>query len=359
MGQDSGFAYRVDIIRTVAIISVLLLHAQNDLTIQQMTPFEPVRWVTVDVYQSLGRLGVPLFLMLTGMLLLQPSQYNEPLKVFFKKRWHRIGLPVIFWGIIYFAWDFLVEQKAVTSNAIIQGVLTGPYYQFWYIYLLIGLYLLTPPLRILMAHANASLIKYVLIVWLVGAALLPVAGLFTSFYLDSGVFTFTGFAGYFILGAYLATMKTRRITLIILSSIGAALTAISTYVIAATAGGVQMFYFQQYLSPTILLASAPLFLLLNTSQAPQTPNQINKTATGNPSIWRRLLSAISENTLPIFLLHVIVIAVLQRGYLGLAINGNTINSVIGVPLMTAATLFICLAIIVPLKKVPGLKKLIG
>ena len=50
---------------------------------------------------------------------------------------------------------------------------------------------------------------------------------------------------------------------------------------------------------------------------------------------------------------------LQRGYFGFAINGNTINLIVGVPLNTVITLFISLGIIILLKKVPYLKKLIG
>jgi surface polysaccharide O-acyltransferase-like enzyme len=68
---------------------------------------------------------------------------------------------------------------------------------------------------------------------------------------------------------------------------------------------------------------------------------------------------ISENTLPIFLFHMIVIYTLQQGLLGITLNGDVVNSIIGVPLMALLTLAICLAILVPLKKVPVLKRLIG
>jgi len=78
-----------------------------------------------------------------------------------------------------------------------------------------------------------------------------------------------------------------------------------------------------------------------------------------PSKLGKMLKLISENTLPIFLFHLMVLETLQRGYLGFAINGSTINSIIGVPLITVIALFLCLAVIVPLKKVPVLKKLIG
>jgi surface polysaccharide O-acyltransferase-like enzyme len=354
-----------------------------------MNWFEIIRWNTVDFYESIGRLGVPLFLMLTGALLLQPSKFGEPLGVFFKKRWARIGLPFIFWGAAFFAWDFLVEHQAFTSSAIIQGILTGPYYQFWYLYLLVGLYLLTPILRVVMAHADRNLIKYLLVLWFLGASVIPVVDLLTTYRLDTDVLTITGYVGYFILGAYLLTVQMRRSSLAIFMTLGIALTAIGTYVIAATVGGTEMYFFQQYLSPTIILASVMLFLLLISVQKPsaQTPSvqmtPVQTTSLLSPSVQTpssqvevanlkdinrdppsqskggRLLSLISANTLPLFLFHVMVLESLQRGYFGFAINGNTINSVVGVPLNTVITLFVSLGIIVGLKKVPGLKRLIG
>jgi len=363
LNQEREISIPVDVIRTIAIIGVILLHATGDLTAQQMNQLEVFRWVTVDIYQSVGRIGVPLFLMLTGALLLQPSKLDEPIGVFFKKRWARIGLPIIFWGVVFFAWDFLVEHQTFTSNAVIQGILTGPYRQFWYFYVLLGLYLLTPILRVVMAHAGSNLIKYLLILWLLGASLIPAASSLTTYNLDSNVFAFTGYAGYFILGAYLLTVRMRRSALLIFMSLGIALTAIGTYAMAATVGGVEIFFFQDYFSPTIILASVMLFLLLNTIQVPPSQQrvdqkEINPTKSVHPKV-RKLLSVISQNTLPIFLFHLIILESLQKGYFGIAINGNTINSIIGVPLMTVITLLMSLAIIIPLKKVPILKKLIG
>jgi surface polysaccharide O-acyltransferase-like enzyme len=352
LNQERGLSIPVDLIRTLAIVGVILLHAANDLTIQQMGQLEIVRWWTVDIYQSLGRVGVPLFVMLTGALLLQPSK-NESISVFFKKRWARIGLPFIFWGAIYFAYDFLVLRQAITTNAIVQGILTGPYYHFWYLYMLMGLYLLTPILRILIAHADDKIMKYFVILWFLGASIIPFAGLLTTFHLDSNVLTITGMVGYFVLGAVLLTVKMRRSVIAIIMAIGMALTVIGTYALAATIGGGTMFFFQEYFSPTLILASVMLFLLLTTLKPPEENKEVN------PSKSNKLLNVISQNTLPIFLFHVMVLESLQYGYFGFAINGNTINSIIGVPLITAVTLFICLAVIIPLKKVPLLKQLIG
>lgn len=109
-----------------------MLHAANEaIAPQVMNQTEVWRWWMVNIYQTLSRTGVPLFVMLTGALLLQPSK-NETLSVFFKKRWARIGLPFLFWGAIYFAWDYFANQQALTSSFIVQGILSGPYFQFWY-----------------------------------------------------------------------------------------------------------------------------------------------------------------------------------------------------------------------------------
>jgi surface polysaccharide O-acyltransferase-like enzyme len=106
-----------------------------------------------------------------------------------------------------------------------------------------------------------------------------------------------------------------------------------------------------YFGPWTILTAVALFLLLNTIKIP--------TPTNSPHKGAKLLSAISQNTLPLFLFHIMILESLQRGYFGFAINGNTINSIIGVPMITVITLFVSLGIILLLKKIPYLKKLIG
>jgi surface polysaccharide O-acyltransferase-like enzyme len=366
--QEKRLSIPVDLIRTLAIIGVIFLHATNDLTPDSMSQLEVVRWVTVDVYQSIARIGVPLFVMLTGALLLQPTKI-ESLTEFFKKRWARIGLPFFFWGAIYFVWIYFADNQAVTVNSIIQGFLTSPYLQFWYIYMLAGLYLITPILRLVIAHADDKTIKYFIALWFVGASIVPLVSYFTIYDLNSGLFAITGWVGYYILGIYLLKVKISRTWMVSLMVLALSLAVIGTVYMSFNVGGTDSYYFQDYLSPTMILASAMAFLLLNSIRMPsyrapaslqsQTAFNLSASNQSQPSGFRRLLHMISENTLPIFLLHLIVLESLQRGYLGIAINGSTINSIIGVPLITVIALFLCLAIILPLKKVPVLKRLIG
>ncbi len=330
-----------------------MLHATTDATsFDPQAPLEIWRWWIVDVYQSLARVGVPLFAMLSGALLLQPYK-TESLSVFFKKRWARIGLPFLFWGAAYFAWTFLTDPEAFTSSYIIQGVLSGPYFHFWYLYMLIGVYLFTPLLRVIITHADRKLIKYFLIVWFVGAVLVPFPTLFGSYHFENNLFIIPLWVGYFVLGLYLLDAKVKRSTLSTLFIIGIALTSIGTYFMAANYGGAMTYFFQDYFSPTMILASASSFLLLNTFKTGS-----NQTAPKHPKLnW--LLTKISENTLPMYLVHVMIIESLQRGYFGFTISSNIMNSIIEVPLISVVALFMCLALVIPLKKIPVLKRLIG
>ena len=102
---SGSFPLPVDLIRTVAITMVILYHALNEPYIASQLTFTQygVLWLSQTIYNSLAIMGVPLFIMLSGALLLQPSKVNEPIKVFLRKRLARIGIAFVFWSVIYFA----------------------------------------------------------------------------------------------------------------------------------------------------------------------------------------------------------------------------------------------------------------
>ncbi|MDG6223272.1 MAG: acyltransferase family protein [Candidatus Bathyarchaeota archaeon] len=347
----------VDFIRTVAIVFVLFLHSSGRWLItsqelHQLTLSEFVGWSIVDLYQSIGVIGAPLFVMLSGALLLQPGK-TEPLTSFFKKRWARIGLPFFFWSAIYFVWVFVVQKAPFSIEAVVQGLLNGPYTQFWYIYVLVGIYLWTPILRIFLNHADPKMVKYFIIIWLFGASLIPFFDLLTIFQLHRDVFTITGFVGYFVLGSYLTTVNVRRSTVVKMLFAGLALTSVGTYVMATTGGGQGMYFFQEYLSPTVILSTSMVFLLLLQIKLPSVQNQ------NSQSKLDKLVTIIGQNTLALYLVHVLILETFQKGYLLFAINRETLNPIVQVPLLTVIVLFASLATILLLKKVPYLNKLIG
>jgi surface polysaccharide O-acyltransferase-like enzyme len=343
----------VDLIRTVAIVLVILLHASIEQVpaIVGVTSNVAVQWWSVNIYDSLSRPGVPLFVMLSGALLLQPSKVNEPLRVFFKKRASRIALPFLFWGAAYFAWRIFVNHETLTLYSIGKGIVWGPYIHFWFIYMLIGLYLVTPLLRVFVAHADRRLLRYFLVLWLVGTAVVPLLSLFVDYSLNNNVFLLTGYVGYFLLGLYLLKVRLRKAVLFAGSLLGFVWTAVGTYLITASIGGSQQYFFYDNLSLGVILASVTLFLLLSAMPYSKVQERFPKLS--------RLLHFISINSLGIYLFHFMVLETLQRGYLGIKISLTTINPIVEIPLLTVVTLVICLLVLYPLKKIPLIKKVIG
>ncbi len=356
--NNGDSALPVDLIRTVAIVLVILLHAslEPNLTIYFMSPQGVELWWTSDAYQSIAIAGVPLFALLTGALLLQPSKADESLGVFFKKRWKRIGLPMIFWEIIYFVWSFYVNGRSLTPDNVFKGILVGPYYHFWFMYVLIGFYLLTPVLRVLLANADWKIVKYLLILWLVGTAFVPFIGLYEPLapainWFQRNVFLVTGLFGFFLLGPYVTRLHFSRRQLYILLCLGVLSTSVGTYFLIGTLGMDYSRFLIDAASLSSIATAVALFLILVRTQNQAVANQ-------HPKI-NRMLKLISENTLPIYLFHIIILETLQNGYLGFQISVTTFNPILSIPLVTAATLLICLVIIVPLKKVPYLKRILG
>jgi surface polysaccharide O-acyltransferase-like enzyme len=119
--KNENISLPVDLIRAIAITLVILLHASTEgypVPVNPLSPESVNLWWTVNIYDSFGRFGVPLFVMLSGVTLLDKSKVAEPMGVFFKKRLIRIGLPFITWSSVYFAWRFIVNQETFSSKAI-------------------------------------------------------------------------------------------------------------------------------------------------------------------------------------------------------------------------------------------------
>lgn len=343
----------MDLIRTTALVLVILLHASIEPlpAIVNGSSDVLVQWWSVNIYHSLSRAGVPLFIMLSGALLLQSVKANESIKTFFKKRASRIALPFLFWGAAYFAWRIFLNNETLTWTSIGQSIIWGPYFHFWFLYMLIGLYLVTPMLRIYVANASWKLQRYALILWVIGTALIPLISILTKYDLNNNLFIFTGYVGYYLLGPYLVKVYIRKKISCTLFLAGFIWTAVGTYLITAIKGGTLQFFFYDNLSPGVILAAISLFLILSTIQDSRIKDRFPKVS--------KLLHFISVNSLGIYLLHLMVLETLQRGYLGLKISLATVNPIIEIPLITIITLSICLLVIYLLKKVPILKNLIG
>lgn len=344
--------YPVDLIRTIAILMVILVHASffPYKIPSEITSTVIINWFTADVYGAIGYLGVPLFVMLSGALLLNPAKADESMGEFFKKRFHRIGLPLVFWTAVYFIWSFTVYDKPVTLFNIGQGLISGSYPILWFLYLLVGLYAVTPILRILVKHIDRNKFTLLIALWFAGTISVPIIHTFTNLSFNPVMFVFTDWVGFFLLGIYLVNTKIHSAVAYLGLAFGLLVAIFGEWFLTAAMGEQATGYFHGYLSFNMIIASAALFLIL--ISIPK-----SRIDSGNATV-NRLIHWIEQNTLPLYLVHVIVLETLHLGLLGFSFP-YTNNLLIDVPLIALVTFVLSAAIIYPLKKITCVAKLIG
>jgi surface polysaccharide O-acyltransferase-like enzyme len=352
----------VDLVRTFAIICVVLIHASIESYDQSVLtdPLIALYNGTTSVYQSVAIVAVPLFVMLSGALLLRPSKTHEPIRVFLKKRLSRLGLAFAFWSAIYFAWSFLVDGQAFTWQAIVSGIfVNGAYYHFWFFYLIAGLYLATPVLRIVVDKGGRAVTRYLLVLWFVGTSVMPFVLLVSGVLLGSGfalnddLFLFSGFIGYFVLGAYLTRVRAPSWILIAGLLVGVAWTLTGTYFMIYPLNWVgQYFFFFDTVSANVVLVSISIYMLL--SKAP-----VDWPGKAEHPRLHAIVHFISVNTLPIYLFHVMILESIHRGYFGFKLSLVSMNPIVEIPLATAVAFVITIALIWLMSRLSILKKLIG
>lgn len=159
---------------------------------------------------SVARICVPLFVMISGYLLLPVSTSTA---TFFRRRFTRILFPWVFWCVAYAVYFMLRSGDGIgTCIASVcriplnYGVEVG---HLWYIYMLIGVYLLAPIVSPWLRQCGKRELQGYLALWML-TTLLPYlhhAGIAlwgeASWNITPAFYYYTGFGGYFILGHYL------------------------------------------------------------------------------------------------------------------------------------------------------------
>ena len=140
-----------DILRIAAAFAVVCVHVSADVAVNPNDTL--LQWWMGNIGEVIGRWAVPVFVMVSGALLLGERKSFTP-KEFYVRRAGRILVPLIFWTIVYLIFRRLRSHTGGTAllTDTIKGV---PYGHLWFLYMLMGLYAVTPLLRSFVA-ANSQ-----------------------------------------------------------------------------------------------------------------------------------------------------------------------------------------------------------
>lgn len=255
-----------DVLRCLAALAVVTLHCAG-ATLASEDPAS-TRFLVLNVLDGGTRWAVPMFLMLTGMFLLDP---DRPLPT---KKWlghvGRVAVATLAWGFFYAFYDTREAHRGLEwfLEALIRMVRGELHYHLWYLPMLLGVYLLIPLLRALVKGAGRRGSWYFVGLW--GVVTLGLNTLYRFFpqgvgrpWLDMvGLYSLSGYLGYVMLGYLLKTCRREAKwegLCYALGLLGLVVTCTGTRLLSLRAGGLEGRLYD-YLTPHVCMTAVAVFL---------------------------------------------------------------------------------------------------
>ncbi len=292
--KDNKRIIWLDFVKFIAISMMIAVHCTDNVAPTERSEAWYNLWGSF--YGSFMRPAIPLFVMVTGALLLP---VKENISTFYTKRLTRLVIPFIVWSVLYnlFPWitgllglsptiinDFFAWAEPDQSfSGALHNILMIPFnfsmlaVQMWYVYLLIGLYLYMPFFSAWVKQASVKEQKIFLTLWFI-SLFIPYLREYltkdlwgTCSWNEFGLlYYFAGFNGYLLLGYYIKNNDINfswgKLAVIGIPSfiIGYCITFLGFKSITAIPGQpaelVELFF--TYCSPNVLLMTLPIFLVI-------------------------------------------------------------------------------------------------
>lgn len=156
-----------DWMRVFAMCMVILNHvADYYYCIWEANGWTPSR--TIYVYEGMSHFAVPLFLMLTGVFVIDKAGRTSP-KEFYLKFLKKLGIPFVIFVLVYYAYDLI--NGRITWDGVYRSLYRGftSTYAHWYVVMLAMIYALLPIVAFCKKHAEYKAYEKVCVaifVWL-------------------------------------------------------------------------------------------------------------------------------------------------------------------------------------------------
>ena len=329
----------LDYLRVFAMMAVICIHVSANKWYS--TPVTEINWHIFNFYDSIVRWAVPVFVMISGSLFLNPNKV-VPIRTVFTKYIVRIGMAFIIFSTLYSVWNNGFKIKLFT---IIHGE-----YHMWYLLMIMGLYMCIPMIKPLVT--SGSLLKYFLAIFIVINCLLPFLSTLSNDFANDFVkdqFTkfnnefkridlklFDQWVGYFILGFYLSRIKiTAKIAVLafITGISGSVLTIVLDSIVAIKTNQPYDGYYGHL---PVLFMSISVFVITKycVEKIETEKNQSSRTIFLN-----NIVRSMSKFTFGAYLCHVFVISITMIVLSKFDMSTRT-YSVISVPII-CLIVFIC------------------
>lgn len=343
----------VDYLRVIGILCVIGVHLS--LCYISKHPAFTDLWFQGVVTESLTRAGVILFIMISGLLLLDRE---EPLSKV-PQRLKRVLVPFYFWLFYFFMKDVLVDHSLLNVNSMntflieLYNVIIDPTkisIEYWYIYMIVAFYLMLPLVYKMIKNVSEKEIEYFLVIWFI---VLLLNFFRYKIYILNYMTLFTGHIGYFILGYYLSKKDSKYTRSkkfgLLLFILGTIMIFLTTYIPALMAGQTENSYILAgNLDPGSCIKITGLFIIFR--------NIDFKTVFGKfTEKINSIILKFAGLTYGIYLMvNVPLDLIKDYGYFNLEIS-----PFINIPIIIAVSVIASICILLIMNKIPILQKFTG
>ena len=321
----------IDLLKVICIFSVILLHVSShqafDITYNYIYN---KNFSILNFYNMITRFCVPGFIIISGMFLLDK---DISLKTIFRKYVLRMVILYIVFSLIYTTLFYCKNHSINLINTFFMG-----YYHLWYIYVIIGLYLVTPFLRIIVK--NKQLTIYFIILCFVFSSVIPFfielfnIEILRNITLNLNLHIPMGYVGYYVLGYYISKSNVNKYLVYILGILG----LVCNYIVFSTIGYQMNMYDMVFRFPTTYLYTISIFVIFKNIKIKN----------------NKIIKYLASLTTGIYLVHLIILELLFNIYPFFIYDNCILNPV----LLSLCIYVICVFITVFLKSIPFIKKII-
>ncbi len=336
--------------RICAIIAVVMVHVANRVVESSDTGSE--YWWVGNIYGAMIRWCVPVFIMISGALLLEPSK-EQDLPTFYKRRVSRVLVPLLFWAAFFTVWKYVKGTMAgdeFSTRELVAMAFRVPYYHLWFLYTILGLYLFTPFLRKVVAHCTRGQILFLVCA---GFLLSAVNRAYDSLYLggkSSHFFWFLRFywslsyIPYFLMGHVIRHSKwsLSKPTASAAIGVSVAATALGYYYGRLGGNAAAGEYFYEFLSITVIPMSIGFMYLHKSARRPI-------------FIGKAFTKRLSALTFGIYLMHPLLLVII--GYVGC--GPTSFHPAVAIPVVVAIACCAGGVAVWAMSKVPYIRAVVG
>lgn len=303
-----------DVIRIVALFMIVMVHVSAYIVIS-FPDTDKIEWMVGNIFNGISRAGVPLFILLSGALLLNE---NKPIdtKKFYKKNLLTMILLTVGWmtiyGLFYAVFLPLMEGNPVRMMDFWGFIIRfqgSEYPHLWYMLMVIGMYLMIPILRLFVKRENKTYILGLIIAAVIIQFGVRTADIFTvncdmtvsTFFAKFHLEPLTGFTGLLLIGWYLNEYTLKSQTRKLLYVLGFVSVVVSTLVVYRNINEIPQIrdYMYSELSLMALIYGSALFAVI-------------QSICGKKHTQSQLTATMSDSTFGVYLFHVVILEIFVK-----------------------------------------------